>query len=50
MMDLKTHLFMKKHSPDTLELKKDNGTDYALSWRSKGIHNSKLQPLYTKTF
>ena len=32
---------------DTLELKKDKGTDYALSWKSNGIYNSKLESLYT---
>ena len=32
---------------DTLELKKDKGTDYVLSWKSKGVYNSKLKPLYT---
>ena len=32
---------------DALELKKDNGTDYVLSWKSKGVFNSKLTPLYT---
>ena len=26
---------------DTLELKKDEGTDYVLSWNSKGVYNSK---------
>ena len=30
-----------------LELKKDKGTDYVLSWKSKGVLNSKLKPLYT---
>ena len=32
---------------DTLELKKDKGTDYVLSWKSKGVYNSKLKPFYT---
>ena len=31
----------------TLELKKYEGTDYVLSWKSKGVYNSKLKPLYT---
>ena len=31
----------------TLELKKDKGTDYILSWKSKEVHNSKLQSLCT---
>ena len=30
-----------------LEFKKDKGTDYILSWKSKGVYNSKLKPLYT---
>ena len=29
----------------TLELKKNKGTDYVLSWKSKGVFNSKLKPL-----
>ena len=43
MMDLKTHLTL-----DTLELKKAKvlDTDYVLSWKSKGVFNSKLKPLY----
>ena len=32
---------------DTLELKKDKGTDYFLSWKSKEVFNSKLKALYT---
>ena len=31
----------------TLELKKDKGTDYVFSCKSKGIFNSNLKPLYT---
>ena len=31
---------------DALELKKDKGTDYVLSWKSNGVFNSKLKPLY----
>ena len=31
----------------TLELKKDKGTDYVLSWTANGVFNSKLKPLYT---
>ena len=31
----------------TLELKKDKGTDYVLSWKSNGVSNFKLKPLYT---
>ena len=32
---------------DMLELKKDKGINYVLSWKSKGEYNSKLKPLYT---
>ena len=32
---------------DTSESKKDKGTDYVLSLKSKGVYNSKLKPLYT---
>ena len=32
---------------DTFQLKKDKGTDYVLSWKWKGVFNSKLKPLYT---
>ena len=32
---------------NTLELKKDKGTDYVLSGNSKGVYTSKLKPLYT---
>ena len=31
----------------TLELKKYKGTDYVLSWKSKGVYNSKLKSLRT---
>ena len=30
-----------------LELKKDEGTGYVFNWKSKGVYNSKLKPLYT---
>ena len=33
---------------DALELKKDKGTDYVHSWKSKGVLNSKLKPLYSE--
>ena len=32
---------------DSLELKKDKFADYIVSWKSKGVYNSKLNPLYT---
>ena len=46
MMDLKTH-FVYQPTLDSLELKKDKGTDYVLSWRTKGVFDSKLKRLYT---
>ena len=39
--------FVYKRTLDDLEFKKGKGTDYVLSWKSKGIFNSKLKPLYT---
>ena len=46
MMDLK-NTFLYQITLDTLELKRDKGTDYVLSLKSKGIFNSKLRPLYS---
>ena len=46
MMGLKAHFFIKP-THDTLQFKKDEGTDYVLSWKSKRVYNSKLKPLYT---
>ena len=40
-------MFVYQSTLDTLELKKDKGVDYVPSWESKGVHNSKLKPLYT---
>ena len=39
--------FIYQTTLDTLELKKDKGTDNVLSWKSKGLYTSKLKPLYT---
>ena len=39
--------FVYQPTLDTLELKKDKGTDHVLSWKSNGVYNSKLKPLYT---
>ena len=39
--------FVYQPTLDTLELNKDKGTDYILSWKSKGVYTSKLKPLYT---
>ena len=30
-----------------LELKKDKGTEYVLSWESKEVYTSKFKPLWT---
>ena len=43
MMNLKT--FVYQPTLDALELKKDKGTDYVLSWKSKQIFNFKHKPL-----
>ena len=40
-------MFIYKPTLDTLELKKDKDADYVLSWKSRGIFNSQLKPLYT---
>ena len=40
-------MFVYQPTLDTLELKKDKGIDYVLSWKSKRVFNSKLKPLYT---
>ena len=41
------NVFIYQPTRDTLELKKDKGTDYALSWKSKEVFTSKFKPLYT---
>ena len=38
--------FVYQPTLDTSELKKDKGTDYVLSWKSKGVYNSKLTVIY----
>ena len=40
-------MFVYQPKFNTLELKKEKGTDYVLSWKSKGLYTSKLKPLYT---
>ena len=40
------NIFVRQPTLDTLELKKDKGTDYALSWKSKRVYAFKLKPLY----
>ena len=39
------NIFVYQPTLDTLELKKDKSTDYILSWKSKGVFNSKLKSL-----
>ena len=34
-------------TPVTSEFKKDKSSDYVLRWKSKGVFNFKLKPLYT---
>ena len=41
------NVYVYQPTLDNLDLKKDKGTDYVLSWKSKGVFNSKLKPLYT---
>ena len=41
------NVFVYQPTLDTLDLKKDKGTDYLLSWKSKGVYTSKFKPLYT---
>ena len=40
-------MFAQQPTLDTLELKKDKGTDYVLSRKSKGVFSCKLKPLCT---
>ena len=39
------NMFVYQPTLDKLELKKNKGTDYVLSWKSNGIYNSKLKLL-----
>ena len=41
--DKSQNTFVYQPTLDTLELKKDKDTDYALSWKSKAVYNSKLE-------
>ena len=45
--DVFQNLLVCQPALDMLELKKYKDTDYFLSWKSNGIYNSKLNPLYT---
>ena len=40
-------MFVCQPRLNTLELKEDNGTDYVLSCKSKGVYTSNLNPFYT---
>ena len=40
-------MFVYQATLDMLGLKKDKGADHFLSCKSKGVYNSKLEPLYT---
>ena len=39
-------MFVYQPKFKVLELKKDKGTEYIISWKSKGIYNSKLIALH----
>ena len=41
------NLFVYEPALDTLQLKKQKGTDYILSWKSKRLYPSKLKLLYS---
>ena len=41
------NMFVYEPILDTLDLKKDKGTDYIFSWKSKVVYTSKLKSLYT---
>ena len=45
--DRSQNTFVYQPTLDTLELKKDKGTDCFLNWKPKGVYNSKFKPLYT---
>ena len=40
------NMFVYQPTLDTLELKKEKGTDYFLSWKSNGIYISKFKPFH----
>ena len=45
--DQSQNTFIYQPTIDKWELEKDTATVYVLSWKSKGVYNSKLNPLYT---
>lgn len=40
-------MFIYLSTLDMLEKEKVKDTDYVVSWKSKGVYTSKLEPLYT---
>ena len=40
-------MFVYQPTLDMLELQKEKGNDYVLSWKSKGLYPFELKPLYT---
>ena len=45
--DESQNTFVYQPTLERLGLKKDKGNDFSLGWKSKGVYNSKLNPLYT---
>ena len=43
-------MFVYQPTFNTLELKKDNGTEYVTGSKSKEVYNSKLTPLHGAFF
>ena len=41
------NMFVYHPTHDILELKRSKGTNYVLSWKSKGVCTSKFKPLHT---
>ena len=40
-------MFIDQSTNNTLELRKDKGTEYVTGWESKGVYLSKIIALYT---
>ena len=40
------NMFVYQLILDSLKLKKDKSNGYVLSWKSNGVYNSKLNPIY----
>ena len=43
-------MFVYQPTLHTLELKKEKGPDYAVSWKLEGVYDTKFKPLYTAFF